>query len=114
MITKLFEIRDSATFIPVIATKIEYDIDAQSYLLRRAGLSKPLNPALFYILLCRINSGGGECQTLPYNWHGRTMTTAHQHIVKNWQKLEDGDVIDVEFILGETKVRKVSERAGHD
>ena len=42
------------------------------------------------------------------------MATAHDHIVKNWVTLEDGDVIDVEFILGETKVKKVSERIGHD
>ena len=110
MITKLFEIRDRATFIPVLATRIEHENEAQSYLLCCAGLMKPIDPALFYILLCRINSGGGECQILPHNWHGRTMVTAHKHIIENWDQLKDGDVIDVEFILGETHFKKVSER----
>ena len=112
MITKLFEIRDRNTFIPVLATKIDHEIEAQSYLLRRAGFMKPFDPDRFYILLCRIN--GTEFQILPHNWSGRTMVTAHDHIVKKWEKLEDGDVIDVEFILGETKVKKVSEGIAHD
>ena len=38
------------------------------------------------------------------------MATAHDHIVKNWEQLEDSDVIEVEFILGEIHVKKVSER----
>ena len=42
------------------------------------------------------------------------MVTCHTHIVENWAKLNDGDVIDIEFILGETKVKKVSEGIAHD
>ena len=114
MITKLFEIRDIATFIPVLATRIEHENEAQSYLLLRAEFRNPLKPLARCILLCRINSHGGECQILPHNWRGRTMVTAHDHIIKNWNQLEDGDVIDVEFILGETRVRKISERVDHD
>ena len=110
MITKLFEIRDRNTFIPVLATKIDHEIDAQSWLLNRAGFLKPFTPDDFFILLCDIKGGGGECQTSAYDWRGRAMATAHDHIVKNWDQLKDGDVIDVEFILGETKVKKASER----
>ena len=110
MITKLFEIRDRATFIPVLATGIEHENEAQSYLLRRAGFRNPLKPSAPCILVCRINGGGGECQTDPHDWSGRTMVTAHDHIIKNWNQLEDSDVIDVEFILGETRVKKISER----
>ena len=114
MITKLFEIRDRATFIPVLATKIEHENEVSSYLLHRAGLTKPFNSDPFFVLLCEINRGSGECQVVPYDWIGRTMVTAHRYIIVNWEKLEDGDVIDVEFILGETKVKKGSERVGHD
>ena len=48
----------------------------------------------------------------PYNWvrDTRTKRTAHSHIERNWADLRDGDVIDVEFILGETAIKKVSER----
>ena len=104
MITKLFEIRDRATFIPVLATKIEHETEAQSYLLRRCGFL----PSTPYIFMCRIN--GGEGYADPYDWMGRTLQTAHEYMVKHWDELKDGDVIDVEFILGETKVKKVSER----
>ena len=107
MITKLFEIRDRSTFIPVLATKINYENEAQYRLLKRAGFVHPRDSR---ILLCRIDGGGGECQTKPHGWSGRTLATAHKHIEDNFRKLIDGDVIDVEFILGETKVKKASER----
>jgi hypothetical protein len=38
------------------------------------------------------------------------MPTAHLHIRDQWESIADGDVVDVEFILGETSVKKVSER----
>jgi hypothetical protein len=37
---------------------------------------------------------------------------AHDYIRNNWPTLKDGDVIDVEFILGETNERKISEAHG--
>jgi hypothetical protein len=37
------------------------------------------------------------------------MGTAHAHILQNWHSLTSGDVIDVEFILGESKQPKESE-----
>ena len=43
-----------------------------------------------------------------------TLITVHDYIVKNWEQLEDGDVIEVEFILGEIHVKKVSEQIDHD
>lgn len=51
----------------------------------------------------------------PVNWAvlglgGRTMETAHKWIIQNFSGLQDGDVVDVEFILGETSTKKVSER----
>jgi len=38
------------------------------------------------------------------------MTVAHAYIEKNFHNLNSGDVIDVEFILGETDKPKTSER----
>lgn len=38
------------------------------------------------------------------------MHTAHEWITKHFHTLKNGDVVDVEFILGETKVPKRSER----
>ena len=112
MITKLFEIRDRDTFIPVMATQMDsHENQAQAWLLRRAGFVDVNDPSIRYILLCRFFGGRGECYCDPHSWSGRMMVTAHEHMILNWDQLEDGDVIDVEFILGETKVKKVSERA---
>ena len=39
------------------------------------------------------------------------MKVAHNYIATHWHDLVDGDVVDVEFILGETAEKKISERA---
>ena len=44
----------------------------------------------------------------PYHWQDRTMQTAHLHIRHNWATLRSGDVVDVEFILGERVTPKPS------
>jgi hypothetical protein len=46
----------------------------------------------------------------PYDHGDRTWAVAHNHIIENWNAIKDGDVIDVQFILGETKEKKRSER----
>ena len=38
------------------------------------------------------------------------MPIAHNYVLDHFDELEDGDVVDVEFILGETEVKKTSER----
>lgn len=45
-----------------------------------------------------------------YEWNSRTMQVAHDYVWNNFDSLCDGDVVDVEFILGITKTAKVSER----
>jgi len=60
----------------------------------------------------RLSANGDPFWNDPYGWKGRTMPVAHNYIIENWEEIRDGDVIDVEFILGETTVKKVSERHG--
>lgn len=100
MKVKLLEIRDAATFIPAVAIEVcGYD----HYLLRAAGYgNRP------YILLANLNKG-----PLTYNafdWGDRTMHQAHLWINDHWDELKDGSVVDVEFILGETKEPKQSQQ----
>ena len=107
---KLFEVRDRATFIPCFGILMGPCPQAgglvSEYLLRRAGygFEYPL------VLFGRLEDG--ECQHDPYNWRGsaRTMPEAHRHVSLHWNELSSGDVIDVEFILGEKATPKVSER----
>jgi len=121
MQTKILEIRDRHTFILVLCV----DMNPSSgwpvpggaevlWALRRCGYPCDQCPN---ILLTRLD-GEGVATNDPYNWphngpYGvgeRTYPVAHDWIIKHWAELSDGDVVDVEFILGETKAAKISER----
>ena len=100
MQTKLFEIRDRDTFIPVMATAF---FSAEHSLLRQAGYDHDLP----YVIVIKLTGGVEEAHDSAFGWlNHRTMTNAHLYIEKEWDTLVDGDVIDVEFILGETSVKK--------
>lgn len=106
---KLFEVRDSMTYIPVVATRINVALvkgEQELSLLRKTGWSDS-NPA---IIVARLGDGHGRVD--PYDWPGdtRTMPNAHAHIIANWDTLASGDVIDVEFLLGITKEKKLPDR----
>lgn len=98
-VIKSLEIRDKATFIPALAIQVS---GGDGYLFRRAGFDRPI------VYLIHLISE--RCAFDPFTWADRTMTTAHQYIEKEFDSLSDGDVIDVEFILGESSVKKLSER----
>jgi selenophosphate synthetase-related protein len=101
MTPKLFEIRDRATFIPVLAI----DISAKDgYLARRAGFG--------HRCIQLVDFEGRRTAYNPYDWSGRTFPAAHAYIETHWDELADGDVVDVEFVLGETTQPKVSEERG--
>jgi len=40
------------------------------------------------------------------------MLIAHQYIRVHFDELKDGDVVDVQFIMGKTTEPKISERLG--
>jgi len=106
MMTKLFEIRDSCTFIPVMATALVARSGHEAYLLRRAGYQDDsFNPSF---LVTRLN----DCLSASdaNEWSNRTMRVAHRYIEEHFESLECGEVIDVEFILRESSRPKVSER----
>lgn len=125
---KLLEVRDSMTFLPVLCIDMNpgqpyqdggYSMaglkrsleehSARTWLLRRCGY--PCN-AIPMIAMTALHADGGPCDYNPHRWGDRTRTTAHKYIVEHWDELRDGDVVDVEFILGETSVKKESERVG--
>ena len=113
--TKMLEIRDIATYIPVLAIKMAFvrasTVEAagvDSYHLRRTGYAEyqPL------ITLLRLDPVRAEYD--PYSWDSgnavRTMREAHRFIQKHFDALEYGAVVDVEYILGEKPEPKKSER----
>lgn len=107
MKTKLLEIRDIGTFIVVLCVDMNPDTELQRKALRRYGYPCDGRPNI----LITHASGGFKADNDPYSWGGRTYPTAHNYIIENWNSLEEGDVIDVEFILKETETVKTSEIA---
>lgn len=104
MKTKMLEVRDYATFIPVLCIEMQSDNDSEEWLLSQAGFSTDIR----YIELVWISCGDASYD--PFSWGDRTMKTAHMFIRQHWNEIESGDVIDVQFILGESSERKESER----
>lgn len=107
MEVKCLEIRDDGTFIPVICIRPVPRNERQRWLLRRDGYrGDHTEPCIIMI--------DAQCHGVaydPYEWHGsRTKKFAHNYIAEHWSELRDGDVVDVEYILGETSTKKVSER----
>ena len=107
MKTKTLEIRDEGTFIPALAVDINPENEAQRYLMRRCGYPCDGKPN---IILTALSADGGKANNDPYSWGGRTYPVAHNYIIEHWRDLQDGDVVDVSFILGETLTLKKSER----
>lgn len=110
MQVKTFEIRDRATFIPALAVRLTHGHTPQdNYLMRRAGFSNESLANGEFVVLTRLE--GGTAHYDPFEWpvNPRTMQQAHFYIAKNWDSLPSGAVVDVEFILGESKMMKVSE-----
>lgn len=111
-IVKLFEVRDEGTTMPVIALKPDPRTEAERWNWARGGYGIEPEGQRDYVLLGPLHGGEGMLVCDPYKHPGRarTLPTAHAHIIQNWPYLQSGDVIDVQFILGETTEAKVSER----
>lgn len=105
MESKLFEIRDRGTCVAALAIRPEIKNPHEAFLLGKAGYGRQPEE---YILLMDIDGGTGTWSSDAYEW-GRTLHQAHLYIQIHWEELQSGDVVDVEFILGETTAPKISE-----
>lgn len=115
MTCKILEIRDRGTFIPMLAIKAEADhhsSEARRWLLAKAGYGITPDEQAEYVLLAQINGGNGKIACDPYDWgqNPRTYFVAHQWIIEHWNELKDGDVVCVEYALGERAEPKQSDR----
>lgn len=110
METKILEIRDDGTFIPVLCVNMNPTADMSGeaiYYLTRVGYPCDGRPN---ILMTNLAADGSPAWNDSYAWGGRTRPVAHNYIIENWTHLKDGDVVDVEYILGERELPKISER----
>lgn len=107
MEVKCLELRDDGTFIPVICIRPVPTNEAQRYLLRRDGYRGDVTEGCIIMIDAQCRGVAYDC----YDWQdgARTKAQAHHYIAEHWPELKDGDVIDVQFILGETQQPKISE-----
>jgi hypothetical protein len=104
---KCLEIRDANTFIPVICIRPVPVNEAQRYLLRRDGYRGTEDERCIIMIDAQCSGVAYD----PYDWKDRrSKGHAHDFIAEHWHELADGDVIDVEYILGESSTKKISER----
>lgn len=102
---KLFEVRDRATFIPVLAIRMTSDYPPEQGLLWAVGWSSH-DPQ---VVMARIEESRLQLVLDPSEWPpmvGRTLGEAHKYIAANFDRLGTGTVVDVEFILGESLAPK--------
>jgi len=98
--SKLVEIRDRATCIPALAIRMvaENAADPAQYWAIHCQSGYPRDGST--IILMKLY--GPEAHADPYEWGtSRTMTNAHRFITREFDKLTDGQVVDVRVILGE-------------
>jgi hypothetical protein len=107
MQVKMLEVRDKGTFIPVLCIRPVPENEGQRYLLRRDGYAGDESEHCIIVVKAQCRGVSYD----PYNWPSdtRTMPNAHHYIEQHWNELKDGDVVDVQFILGETDKPKISE-----
>lgn len=107
MIVKAIELRDRMTLIPAIAIKLRPENEKERRILAHAGFGGTIESQEAYVMLSALRTGQITYDT--FAWNDRTFHVAHEYIEKHFDELKSGDVVDVQFILGETKEPAVSE-----
>lgn len=110
---KVLEIRDRGTRIDALAIRMLAENEIQAYYMHRC-CGYPSDGSS--IMLMKLYDG--KATNDPFRWTDlglgpRTMPNAHEYILEHYDELKDGDVVDVEHILGEKPTVKISERLEH-
>ena len=97
---KLIEIRDEGTCIAVLAVQMVADGPIEERFLYRSGYPRDgRQPSVILLHLSNV-----EAYSDPYDWiYARTMKAAHLWICDHFDEIENGGVVDVRVMLGESK-----------
>lgn len=101
----MIEIRDKATLIPAMVIRVNAMTnmpEPHNWLIQHSGWGTD-NPGIYLFAM----HGKGYCHYDAYGWGDRTFHNAHLYVQEHFDDIEDGQVVDVEFILGETEHPKV-------
>lgn len=112
--SKMFEVRDRATLIAVVATKVTSGTPREKWLAHRAG--GYFGDSIHNVIVTNLSNlkTYHDVYACREEEQYRTIPAAMQHIQKYFDDLKEGDVIDVEFLLGEVEKPKVSEMGRYD
>ncbi len=102
MITRMLEVRDDGTHIPVMVHRIRVDAMDRQWV--RAGYAV----GQIYTILINLNTLEGQSDWSKWS-NGRTLQEAHRWIEKHFDELMERSVVDVEWILGERETIKEPE-----
>lgn len=105
MIIKCLEIRDSGTCIPAIAIKMSAAGMVEDTFLWREGYPRDGKG----VVLMRLSNQEAHSDVYDWSDSSRTMRTAALYIEKNFDDLQNGQVVCVENILGERETPKEPE-----
>jgi hypothetical protein len=89
-----------------MATKMYSDNEIERHYLRDQGY--PINRPL--VVVCKLTGCESHYDRFKWDSTTRTMNTAHGFIERYFDSLKNGDVVDVEYIMGETKTKKLPQR----
>lgn len=109
MKAKLIEVRDAATYMPVLAVQLDPANEAERYMLSRLGYGRTAEKQRSFVLYLPMHYGYKPSDD-PNTWDDRTNAVAHKTIVATFDQLNTGDVVDVEYELKERPTKKTSER----
>lgn len=103
---KVFELRDRMTTISIMCIKIDMTevTEPDRFIIRRSGWGSDAK------MLYMINLSTCQCIFEAGRWNSATYDVAHQYIEEHWYDLKGGEVIDAEYIRGESERPKESER----
>ena len=96
--------------MPCMAFKLHGETAPEMWLMQRAGYGQEQLDHENYVFFAPIDGSAiGEIAYDFSDWGNRTRQRAHHYIEEHWDELKSGDVVDVEYILGETSQPKRSE-----
>jgi len=100
---KGIEILDTATCIPVLAMRVNPSTitPREAQMFRRGGFGQMPRNADIYTWMMTLS--GSLINYDSHNWRNqRTLGGAHRYIEQHWDELNSGDIIDMEYVLGES------------
>ena len=96
---KYFEVRDHGTCMPVLAIQFDPTTEKIRWMLGMTGYGISEIEQRKYIVLIKLVDGQGRCE--PYDWATDWMREVHEAILREFDNLDNGQVVDLRVYRGE-------------